>query len=130
MNSSVQTGLSALSVCASPPTTKKREQRKRPANMRPFMVYLRIWQTSLAPFVPQFQEMIHSCPLSTCLASVSFVVFIGQREFNPRLVHGVHEFLDFFWVHRTAKRRSCHHQQHQPFALHGRPSSRETEITD
>ena len=51
---------------------------------------------SLAPFVPRFQQMIHRCALSTCLASVSFVVFIWPREFDPCLVHDAHEFLDFF----------------------------------
>ena len=55
------------------------------------------------------------------VSSFSFVVFIRYREFNPRFVHRVHEVLDFFRVHGTAKRRDRHHQHHeylQPFAFH------------
>ncbi len=36
------------------------------------------------------------------VTSLSFVVFIRYREFNPRFVHGVHEVLDFFRVHGCA----------------------------
>jgi hypothetical protein len=47
------------------------------------------------------------------LASLSYVVFIGYREFNPRFVHDVHEVLYFFWIHRTAKRRDRGHNWHR-----------------
>jgi hypothetical protein len=34
--------------------------------------------------------------VSTCLVSLSVVVFIGHGEFNSCLVHDVREFFDFF----------------------------------
>ena len=65
--------------------------------------------------------MDENLPDLTHGVSLSFIVFIRYREFNPRFVHDVHEVFYFLRVHRTTKCRDRHHKYReylQPFAFH------------